>query len=243
MRKKLTRKQFSLVRRIKRLLRLTIVTSLVLCLALAGVHFTNEWIGKRQNILKKYGEEELTLDGVTLSNEVKIKEELLSINPYSRPGTKLHVVQGIVIHYVGNPGTSAINNRNYFEGLAKSHATSASSHFVVGLKGEIVQCIPLNEIAYASNERNGDTISIEVCHPDAEGKFNKKTYQSVVALTAYLCKMFELKAEDVIRHYDVTGKKCPLYYVEHEESWLKLKEEIEETIQQIGEIEVLNKKE
>lgn len=29
--------------------------------------------------------------------------------------------------------------------------------FVIGLEGQIVQCIPLNEIAYASNGRNYDT--------------------------------------------------------------------------------------
>ena len=26
---------------------------------------------------------------------------------------------------------------------------------------------------------------------------------------------YDLSADDVIRHYDVTGKKCPLYFVEH----------------------------
>ena len=25
--------------------------------------------------------------------------------------------------------------------------------------------------------------------------------------------------QDVIRHYDVTEKRCPLYYVEHPEAW------------------------
>ena len=39
-------------------------------------------------------------------------------------------------------------------------------------------------------------------------------------LTAWLCHTFHLDPErDVIRHYDVTGKRCPVYYVEHPEAW------------------------
>ena len=42
----------------------------------------------------------------------------------------------------------------------------------------------------------------------------------MVELTAWLCREFRLDPEeDVIRHYDVTGKLCPLYYVEHPEEW------------------------
>lgn len=83
------------------------------------------------------------------------------------PVRGLHLkVRGIVVHYTANPGTTAIQNRNYFAGLEQSHQTKASSHFVIGLDGEIVQCIPCNEIAYASNNRNSDTIAIECCIPD-----------------------------------------------------------------------------
>ena len=146
---------------------------------------------------------------------------LLSENPYSRPGTELKRISGVVIHYVGNPNTSAKANRNYFESL-KSGKTGvmASSHFIVGLEGEVVQCVPLTEVAYASNQRNSDTVSIEVCHPDEGGQYSAVTYDRVVELTAWICKTFLLDpAEDVIRHYDVTGKICPRYYVEHPEAW------------------------
>ena len=60
-------------------------------------------------------------------------------------------------------------------GLKDSHATEASSNFIVGLEGEIVQCVPTWEVAYASNNRNIDTVSIECCHPDESGKFKKET--------------------------------------------------------------------
>ena len=157
--------------------------------------------------------------------------ELLDVNEYSRPGTALKQVNGIVIHYTANPGSSAMANRDYFEGLKDAHTTKASSHFIVGLEGEVVQCIPTTEIAYASNERNGDTISIECCHPDDTGAFNTATYQSMVQLTAWLCNRFGLTSQDVIRHYDVTGKICPKYFVEHEDAWEQFKEDVQ---QQIG---------
>ena len=150
-----------------------------------------------------------------------VEKDYLTVNPYSRPGDALEEINGVVIHYVGNPGTTAHANRNYFESLASGlENTYASSHFIVGLEGEVIQCVPLTEIAYASNTRNGDTVSIEVCHPDETGEFSPVTYQRTVELTAWLCREFRLDpSQDVIRHYDVTGKECPRYYVEHPEAW------------------------
>lgn len=172
---------------------------------------------------------------VTLSevdeNRPELDVELLTVNPYSRPGTALEKVNGIVIHYTANPGATAIANRNYFENLKDTHTTKASSHFVVGLEGEIVQCIPTAEIAYASNDRNSDTISIECCYKNEGGSFEQATYDSVIRLTAWLCEKFGLTSEDVIRHYDVTGKLCPLYYVEHEDAWTQFKKDVDTYLQ------------
>ena len=172
---------------------------------------------------------------VTLSevdeNRPELDVELLTVNPYSRPGTALEKVNGIVIHYTANPGATAIANRNYFENLKDTHTTKASSHFVVGLEGEIVQCIPTAEIAYASNDRNSDTISIESCYKNEDGSFEQATYDSVIKLTAWLCAKFGLTSEDVIRHYDVTGKLCPLYYVEHEDAWAQFKKDVDTYLQ------------
>ena len=151
-----------------------------------------------------------------------IDTQLTSVDGASRRGIDLDSLKGIVIHYVGNPGTSAQANRDYFD----SSDSRVSSHFIVGLDGEVIQCVPLWEISSASNHRNSDTISIEVCHPDASGKFNDASYQSLVRLTAWLCEIGHLDIDDVIRHYDVTGKLCPLYYVEHEDAWAKLKKDI-----------------
>ena len=52
--------------------------------------------------------------------------ELLTVNEYSRPGTELAQVNGIVVHYTANPGTTAEQNRSYFESLAETGETHAS---------------------------------------------------------------------------------------------------------------------
>ena len=153
-----------------------------------------------------------------------IEEELLTVNPYSRPGEALASVNAVVIHYVGNPGTTAEQNRSYFQGLADSGATSASSNLIVGLEGETLLCVPLNEVAYCSNSRNNDTVSIEFCHPDDTGEPTQATYDALVRLTAWLCGQFGLDpTKDVIRHYDVIGKECPRYYVQNEDAWMQFK--------------------
>lgn len=160
--------------------------------------------------------------------------ELLTVNEYSRPAIALPKVRGIVIHYTANPGTGAMANRNYFEGLKDSHKTKASSHFVIGLDGEIVQCIPSSEIAYASNGRNEDTISIECCIEDDTGRFNEDTYAAAVHLTAWLVEHFGLETEDVIRHYDVTGKACPKYFVDFPSAWEQFLADVQEYLVSYG---------
>lgn len=177
--------------------------------------------------------QEPTLPAWVHSFENEIIVDLLPLNPYSRPGTELKEINAIVIHYVGNPGTTAAQNRSYFESLMETKEAEASSHYIVGLDGEIIQCVPLNEYAYASNKRNADTISIESCHPDDTGKYNAVTYDSMVALSAYLCVIYDLDPmEDLIRHYDVTGKECPRYFVENEDEWEAFKKQVEAYIKE-----------
>ena len=157
---------------------------------------------------------------------MEIQQKLLTINPYSRPGTKIGKIKNIVIHWVGNAGSTAIANRNYFESL-KDKKIYASSHYIIGLEGEIIQCVPESEIAYHSNHANSYSIGIENCHPDWEGKFNSKTYTSLVELCADLCKRYELDPSvALIRHYDVTKKDCPHYYVKNTQDWINLKNDI-----------------
>lgn len=220
----LTKEEWLRRRRLKKLV--VMVTAAVFLLAglTSAAFLAIKLIGDRSGVSEDKTEQ-LTQ---VLVNGTEIKTDYLTTNPYSRPGTAMKKVRGIVVHYTANPGTSAENNRSYFQGLATKKTTKASSHYIIGLEGEIIQCIPLNEQSYASNDRNDDTISIECCHPDETGRFNDKTYEALVALTAALCSEFDLREEAVIRHYDVTGKLCPLYYVEHEDAWKAFKEDVAE---------------
>ena len=161
-------------------------------------------------------------------DEAKIKApeittDLLEVNDYSRPGTKLTGVKNIFVHYTANPGTSAANNRSYFANLPITKERAASAHYIIGYEGEIIQCIPSDEQAFAVISRNEDSLSIECCYLDKEeGKFTQETYDSLVHMLAWLLQEYDLKSSDILRHYDCGGKLCPLYYVEHEDAWEKL---------------------
>lgn len=159
-----------------------------------------------------------------------IEQDFIRKNIYSRPAVSLKEVNGIVIHYVANPGSTARQNRDYFDSLADQteNGDSVSSHFIVGLEGEVIQAVPISEMAYASNYRNSDTIAIESCHPDETGKYNPETYDSMVKLTAWLCSELELNPKkDIIRHYDINEKNCPKYFVENEDAWNQFLKDVE----------------
>ena len=156
-----------------------------------------------------------------------ITYNLLDINDYSRPGTAIEDVKSIFVHYTANPGTSAAQNRSYFANLELTHERSASAHLIIGYEGEIIQCIPLNEQAYAVMTRNNDSISIECCYLEKDGEFTQETYDSLVHLLAWLKQEYQLSNDDILRHYDCGGKLCPLYYVEHEDAWEELLADVE----------------
>ncbi len=155
-----------------------------------------------------------------------ISEQLLSINQYSRPGTKIKSLSYIVIHYLGNPGTTAQQNHDYFESLAALENAYMSANYIVGTDGEIIHCVPDDEVAYASNQANMFSISIENCHPDDSGALTDKGYESLVHLAAYLSEQYGLERDQIIRHYDVTGKDCPKFFVETDGAWEKFLDEV-----------------
>ena len=169
-----------------------------------------------------------------------IEERLLTLNPYSRSGKPLQAVKGVVIHWVANPGSSALANRNYFEGLKDQPPGTrpdklryASAHYIVGLQGEIIRCVPDNEVCYhvgadrytfdaarrLSSYPNNCTIGIELCHPGPNGQFTAATLESCWELAASLLAKYGLGKDDLWRHYDVTWKTCPLYFVTHPDEW------------------------
>lgn len=215
MRKKLTKKEWERKKRIKVIS--VLGTSLILALGVLSLFCVI--MGRMFGVSEK--DVISSFFPTKKVGPVDVTEMFLTKNPYSRPGTALKKVKGVVIHYTANPGTDAEANRSYFENLKDSGTASVSSHYIIGLDGKIIQCIPLDEVAYASNNRNEDTISIECCHNDKTGKFTKKTLDSLIKLTAWLCGEYNLKQDDILRHYDVTGKDCPRYFVKHEDEWNK----------------------
>ena len=92
------------------------------------------------------------------TEELSIQHQFLTVNPYSRPGKTLKRINGIVVHYTANPGSSAQNNRDYFENLKNRHTTKVSSHFIIGIDGEIIQCIPSDHhglrVVFSNNKNN-----------------------------------------------------------------------------------------
>lgn len=155
-----------------------------------------------------------------------ITQDLLSYSPMHRTGEAIGHINYVCVHYVANPGSTAKGNRDYFE--ENSDGRSVSSHFIIGMHGEILQCVPINEVAYAQGSSTGvnhnyDAISIENCHPGEDGKFSSETYWSLVKLSAWLLQMYGLDQNALIRHYDATGKPCPAYYVDNPEAWEQFK--------------------
>ncbi len=144
----------------------------------------------------------------------------------SRPGTALTQVGGVVIHYTGQAGVSAEATRSEFDKLDEGEKGTAGSHFIIGIDGTVIQCIPLSEISYAAGTNRTDVISIECCHIDAGGKFSNATYEALVRLTKWLLDTYDLEPETVLRHYDVTGDRCPAYYVENGAAWNQFMVEI-----------------
>ena len=164
---------------------------------------------------------------------MNIQEILLTPGAsHGRPGYAL-TPKGAVVHYVGGPGGTALAVRNWFEGGAGGAHTSC--HYVVGLSGEILRILPESEQAmhagkaydakYAEQaaQNNRTLLGIECCHPTADGKFNEATTAALAWLLRDILARHGLTAEDVYRHYDVTGKACPLYYVKNPAAWDELK--------------------
>lgn len=172
---------------------------------------------------------------------MNITKNYLTPNDYSRSQEKIVKVKGIVIHWVANPNTTAIANRNFFESRKYGTKGYGSAQFIVGQVGEIVQCMPLTEVAYhvGSNTytsealtRLGDypneyTIGIECCHTDWEGHMKDATYNSVVALTAHLLKTYALSTRDIWTHQEVVGwKDCHRLFYKQPSLYQKFKDDV-----------------
>ena len=139
-------------------------------------------------------------------------------------------IQFLVIHYTANNGDLAKSNCNYF----KIANRGASAHYFVD-KMEIWQSVEDNDTAwhcgtkgkyYHNKCRNDNSIGIELCsEKDSKGKFyfNNKTMNNAIELVKMLMKKYNIPIQNVIRHYDVTHKNCPMPFVNNTVAWENFK--------------------
>ena len=168
-----------------------------------------------------------------------IREMLLTPNKYSRPEDELLSVRKLVLHYVANPKTTAVQNRNFFELRKNGNLGYGSAHYIVDDE-EIIRCIPETERAYhvgadkytpfgltISSYPNARTIGVEFCHPKEDGKPTEETRDMILWLLADLCKRYNLDPVlDITTHNAITGKDCPRYYVANNSAFVQLRYDV-----------------
>jgi murein DD-endopeptidase MepM/ murein hydrolase activator NlpD len=157
---------------------------------------------------------------------------LIPVNIVNRPGTKITKVNAIVWHFTGNPKADyQVLYSTWIDSIKNKRA--ASSHYGIGLGGQIVRFIPEDEISFTSGVkipdpaiaaamRKGDpdpfpsnpnttfhfySISIEVCPFGTYAEncsYSSETMQAQIDLGAYLCSKYNLDPlVDMYRHYDM----------------------------------------
>ena len=142
----------------------------------------------------------------------------------------------IVIHYTANNGDTAKNNVDYFYNVNRQ----ASAHYFVDEK-EIWQCVEdkdsawhcgTNKTYYHKECRNSNSIGIEMCSriDKNTGKYyiKEEVVNKTIDLTIQLMKKYNIPVDNVIRHYDVTHKKCPAPFVDNPDLWTNFKSRLKE---------------
>ena len=146
-------------------------------------------------------------------------------NPANMGGTRgMAQVDWIVIHYTSNLGDTAKNNADYFAREALNY--KASAHFFVD-ESEIWNSVPVWRIAYHCGAksythphcRNANSIGVEICMLDKQGKVRKGAIEQAAKLVYELMRKYDVPLAHVLRHYDVTGKDCPAPMVEYPVLW------------------------
>ena len=127
-------------------------------------------------------------------------------------GGKREVTRFIVIHYTSNQGDTAKNNADYFA----REEVGASAHFFVD-ETEIWSSVPEDCVAWHCGAktyrhpdcRNANSIGVEICMNDGQGNVRQGSIDRAAQLVRLLMDKYHIAKENVLRHYDVTGKHCP----------------------------------
>lgn len=139
----------------------------------------------------------------------------------------------IVEHYVGAVSTAKANAK-YF----KSTYRGASANYFVD--DNEIYCVvnPKNAAWHCGGGsqgsggkkffgvcKNSNSIGIELCcKRDSNGNLyiSEKTLKRAAQLTQWLMGKYDIGESHVIRHFDVTGKRCPAMFV-NETKWIEAK--------------------
>lgn len=187
-------------------------------------HVTWKQGGKSWTYDIDYGRKEQAAKAIAPPNVTADVKPLIHANTGFKGynvSSRTEKIQYIVIHYVGAESTAA-NNVKYFNAADRQ----ASADYFIGHDGEIYEYNPdiLNKYSwhcggpiesshhpYYGKCKNGNSIGIELCTKKSGGNwtFSDKTVDAAALLVKDLMDRFDIPADRVIRHYDVTGKSCP----------------------------------
>jgi len=144
---------------------------------------------------------------------MKITEKLLSKGKNARSGLLLNRIKKIIIHWIGPyPNQSVHSPWNWWENGSDGKGIKASAHFILK-DDEVLQSLPLNEVGWHSgDDRNYESIGIEVIPMNNEGEFSKASIETLRLLIAHIRKEVG-NSLTLERHYDGVQKKdCPRFY-------------------------------
>lgn len=176
-----------------------------------------------------------SVNGITIN-----KSKPCNSSNYTKVGSRN--IDYIVMHYTGNKKDTASNNANYFMGANRK----ASSHYFVD-DTSIWQSVDVNDRAwhcgtdgtyYHKECRNTNSIGIEMCCTAGSYKIGADTLENAAQLAASLCKYLGITDVDkyVVRHYDVTHKKCPAQMAgKNNEQWEAFKSRVKEILNPVME--------
>ena len=150
-------------------------------------------------------------------------------------------VSFLVFHYVGATGGAEANAKYY----GRTPGIWASAHYFVGHASEgaaIWQSVAEGDTAWHCGAksyrhptcRNANSIGIEMCcHLDAKGGWyiDEATMAAAAELGRDIMARYGIPLENVLRHYDVTGKLCPRPLID-EDKWAAFKARLEDTMTQ-----------
>lgn len=157
--------------------------------------------------------------------------EFIACNADNYRAGRTQPVRYIVMHYTANNGDTARNNCDYYHRVG---GLQASAHYFVDEHG-VMQSVREGDTAWHCGARaywhpecrNANSIGIEMCsRKRADGSYYIKpeTVANAAALAKDIMQRYGIDTDHVLRHYDVTGKRCPMPWVDDPTQWTAFKD-------------------